>query len=85
MREIWDELLIKVGEAKKRMNTLNEGREFPIMDGRGLDRVHTDLFLANDHTKKFDLRSVKDTFCQFQREIMSTETKEDMASSFMES
>ena len=83
MQEVWDELAIEIREPQEGANAFDGGRGFSVANGSYFDRVHCNMSLANDHAKELHLRSVKETFGEFQGETMFSEMKEYTSGTFM--
>ena len=75
MGKVWNKFAIEVRKPKERANTFNRNRGFLFLDGRKLDGVHFDLFLANNHAKEFYMRYVKGPFGKLKGQSMFTKTK----------
>ena len=49
VREVWDELSVKVCKPGERPDSLDQGGRFPFFYGFQLFPVHLDFSLTNDH------------------------------------
>ena len=75
MGKFGDKFVIEVCKPEKRASTFDKHRGFPFLDGRKFNRIHFNLFLANNHAQEFYVRYVKDAFGKFKGQSMFTKVK----------
>ena len=49
VREVWDELPVKVCKSGERLDSFDRGGRFPFLYGFQLFSIHLDFSLTNDH------------------------------------
>jgi hypothetical protein len=63
-RIVGNEISIKVGKSKKRLNILNKNYSSPINNGLNLMKIHVNVISINDITQEFHFKLIEFTILQ---------------------
>ena len=61
---------VEVGEAKELLDMLDNLWDWPVFYTIEFDRIHFNMILGNAHAKVVDSCLFKETFCQFETQVV---------------